>query len=79
MHLHSLVPPLILPHCDVENAFLSGSRAGPRQRVRTRVDAILENLNSPHPSEQPQTGENDPLIEQKQKEKSTAGKGKSAP
>lgn len=69
----------VLPHCDPDNAFFSGSRAGPHQRVRTRVDDILENLNSPHPSEQPHTREKDPLVEQKQKEKSAAGKGKSAP
>lgn len=74
----SLVHRLILTHCDVENAFFSGPSAGPRQRLRTRVDDILENLNSPQPSERPQTRDKDPLVEQKQKEKSTAGKGKSA-
>lgn len=71
--------PLILPHCDIENTFFSGPRAGSRQRVRTRVDDILENLNSPQPSERPQNREKDHQVEQKQKEKSTAGKGKSAP
>lgn len=63
----------------MENVFFSGPRAGPRQRARTRVDDILENLNSPQPSERPQVVEKDPQVEQKQKEKSTAGKGKSAP
>uniref|UniRef100_H3D214 Fas-binding factor 1 C-terminal domain-containing protein n=1 Tax=Tetraodon nigroviridis TaxID=99883 RepID=H3D214_TETNG len=55
-------------------SWLKSDRAGPRQRVRTRVDDILENLNSTHPSERPETGEKDPLVEQKQREKSIPGK-----
>eukprot|EP00066_Takifugu_rubripes_P012867 XP_011602133.1 PREDICTED: fas-binding factor 1 isoform X2 [Takifugu rubripes] len=55
-------------------SWLNNDGAGPRQRVRTRVDDILENLNSPRPLERPQTREKDPLVEEKQRV-NTSGKG----
>ncbi|TNM96775.1 hypothetical protein fugu_014931 [Takifugu bimaculatus] len=55
-------------------SWLNNDGAGPRQRVRTRVDDILENLNSSRPLERPQTREKDPLVEEKQR-LNASGKG----